>query len=111
MSIENLPNGHSYAGEVDVALKPSGNGTQFRPNGHVEYTGLFKNGFKQGRGTLFYENGNNAYRGNFKKGAIDGKGIMFYPSGKVLAGGTFRNGELKRGSILDTNGELLKKMT
>ena len=109
VSIENLPNGFSYAGEVDIALKPSGKGTSFRPDGHVEYIGFFKNGLKQGKGTLFYENGKKAYRGSFRKGLITGRGTMYYPNGQVLATGTFKNGNLERGKMRGEDGEIIKK--
>ena len=111
VSIENLPNGYSYAGEVDIGLKPSGKGTEFKPNGHIEYVGMFKNGFKQGRGSLFYENGNKAYDGDFNKGLMAGKGIMYYLTGQPLARGLFKNGKLERGQILDINGEILELKT
>ena len=108
VSIENLPNGYSYAGEVDVALKPSGYGTKFRPNGHIEYIGGFHNGFKQGKGTLFYENGNKAYKGDFSKGLMTGRGVMFYLSGQPLARGIFKNGNLEKGQVLGMKGEILE---
>ena len=108
VSIENLPNGYSYAGEVDIGLKPSGKGTEFKPNGHVDYVGLFKNGLKQGKGTLFYENGNKAYDGDFNKGLMAGKGTMYYLTGQPLARGIFKDGNLEKGQILGINGEVLE---
>ena len=108
VSIENLPNGYSYAGEVDVGLKPSGHGTKFRPNGHIEYIGEFHNGFKQGKGTVFYENGNKAYKGDFSKGLMTGRGVMYYLSGQPLARGIFKNGILEKGQVLGMKGEVLE---
>ena len=109
VSIENMPNGHSYAGEVDVALKPSGRGVQFRPSGHKEYDGTFKNGYKHGTGTVFYENGRKAYQGDFVKGLMEGNGVLYYESGTPLFNGTFKNGDIDKGDLFGINGGLLLK--
>ena len=111
VSIENLPNGYTYAGEVDIAFKPSGKGVQFRPSGRKGYSGFFKNGFKHGLGTLFYENGNKAYEGEFLKGLMSGNGIMYYDSGRVLSRGIFKNGDLEKGILFGINGEILANKT
>ena len=107
VSIENMSNGYTYAGEVDVGLKPSGKGIEFRRSGHKAYSGYFKNGFKHGKGTMFYENGRKAYKGEFSKGLMSGEGVMYYNSGKVLYRGTFRDGNFDKGNLYGLNGVLL----
>ena len=73
-----------YAGEVDEAGEPHGEGTMRYASGH-EYRGQFCSGRRDGRGTFTFPDGTE-YDGGWRDGRQHGQGRLTMPSGEELTG-------------------------
>jgi Ca2+-binding EF-hand superfamily protein len=91
-----------YAGEVDDAGNPHGEGTMRYATGH-EYRGQFSSGLRDGRGSFTFPDATE-YDGGWRGGRQHGEGRLTLPSGEVI-NGTWWEGSMEgRGTYDDGAG-------